>query len=118
MEKLSGIASALAIVLAVIAGFVAIPSVDATLVILILGIIGGIAASQDGAVRMYLAVLVLPAVGAALSSVPAIGEYLNTIFGNLTAAAAGMSASLIVRRLIEMVMGAVNGLTAGGDSDG
>ena len=118
MEKISGIASALAIVLAIIAGFVAIPGVDTLLVILILGVIGGIAASQDGAIRMYLAVLVLPAVGAALGIVPMVGEYLTTIFGNLAAAAAGMSASLIVRRLIEMIAGAVTGLTDGGDAGG
>lgn len=118
MEKISSIATALAVVLAIIAGFVAIPSVDASLVILILGIIGGIAASQDGAIRMYLAVLVLPAVGAALGGIPTIGEYLSAIFGNLTAAAAGVSASLIARRLYEMVMGAVTGLTGGGNSDG
>ena len=117
MEKLSGVASALAIVLSIVAGFVAIPSVDAGLVILILGIIGGIAASQDGAIRMYLAVLVLPAVGAALGGIPTVGEYLTSIFGYLTAAAAGMSTSLIVRRLYEMVMGAVTSLTAG-SSDG
>lgn len=117
MEKLSGLASALAIVLAVIAGLVAIPGVDMNLVILVLGIIGGLAAAQDGAIRMYLAVLVLPAVGAALAGIPAVGEYLGAIFGNLAVAAAGMSATLIVRRLIEMVMGAVTGLTGGG-SDG
>ncbi|MBO6609378.1 hypothetical protein [Altererythrobacter sp.] len=117
MEKVSGLASALAIVLAVVAGLIAIPGVDMNLVILVLGIIGGIAASQDGAIRMYLAVLVLPAVGAALGGVPALGDYLAAIFGNLAVAAAGMSATLIVRRLIEMVMGAVGGLT-GGNSEG
>ena len=117
MEKVSGLASALAIVLAVIAGFVAIPGVDMNLVILVLGIVGGIAAAQDGAIRIYLAVLVLPAVGAALGGLPALGEYLAAIFGYLGVAAAGMAASLIVRRLIEMVMGAVGGLT-GGSSEG
>jgi len=117
MEKVSGLAGVLAIVIAVVAGLVAIPGVDMILVILVLGIIGGIAAAQDGAIRMYLAVLVLPAVGAALSGVPALGDYLAAIFSNLAVAAAGMSASLIVRRLIEMVMGAVGGLT-GGSSEG
>ncbi len=115
MEKLSGIATALAVVLAVIAGLVDIPGVDMALIILVVAIIGGIGADQDGAVRMYLAVLVLPAVGAALGAVPAVGDYLTAIFGNLGVAAAGVSASLIVRRLIEMVMGGVSGLTSGGD---
>lgn len=113
MEKVSGLASVLAIVIAIVAGLVAIPAVDMNLVILVLGIIGGIAAAQDGAIRMYIAVLVLPVVGTALGGVPALGDYLTAIFGNLAVAAAGMSATLIVRRLIEMVMGAVGGLTGG-----
>ncbi|NNE49188.1 MAG: hypothetical protein HKM91_02605 [Altererythrobacter sp.] len=115
MEKVGGLAAALAVVLAIIGGFVSIPGLEVGLIILILGIIGGISADQDGAVRMYLAVLVLPAVGAALGAIPAVGEYLTTIFGNLAVAAAGMSASLITRRLYEMVMGALKGLSSGSD---
>ena len=117
MEKISGIASALGVLLAIIAAFVAVPGVEMSLVLLILGIIGGVAASQDGAVRVYLAVLVLPAVGAALGAVPMVGEHLTAIFNNLAVAAAGIAAALIVRRLIDMVMSAVTGLTGGG-SDG
>ena len=77
MEKVGGLAAGLAVVLAIVGGFVSIPGLEVGLIILVLGIIGGIAADQDGAIRMYLAVLVLPAVGAVLGAIPAIGEYLN-----------------------------------------
>ena len=116
MEKVGGLAAALAVVLAIVGGFVSIPGLEVGLIILVLGIIGGIAADQDGAIRMYLAVLVLPAVGAALGAIPAVGEYWTAIFGNLAVAAAGMSASLITRRLYDMVMGALKGLSSGSDS--
>jgi hypothetical protein len=116
MEKVGGLAAGLAVVLAIVGGFVSIPGLEVGLIILVLGIIGGIAADQDGAIRMYLAVLVLPAVGAVLGAIPAIGEYLTAIFSNLAVAAAGMSASLITRRLYDMVMGALKGLSSGSDS--
>ncbi|WP_095011543.1 hypothetical protein [Tsuneonella mangrovi] len=113
MEKIGGLAAALAVLLAIIAGFVAIPGLNVALIILILGIVGGIAASQDGAVRMFLGVIVLPAIGTALGTIPAIGEHLTTIFNSLAVAAAGVSASLVARRLYEMVMGAFKGLASG-----
>ena len=112
MDKVGGLATLLAVLLAIVAAFVAIPGVDAALLILILGIVGGIAADQDGAVRMFLAVLVLPAVGAALGAIPAVGEYLTAIFGNLGVAAAGVSATLIARRVYDMVMGSIKGFSS------
>ena len=112
MEKVGGLATLLAVLLAIVTGFVAIPGMDTALIILILGIIGGIVADQDGAIRMFLAVLVLPAIGAALGAVPAVGGYLTAIFGNLAVAAAGVSAMLVARRLYEMVMDTVKGFSS------
>ena len=113
MQKIGGIASTLAILLAIVGGVVNIPGLDVALVILVLAIIAGIWADQDNAVRMFLAVLVLPVVAAALASIPAVGGYLSAIFGNVAIAAAGVSASLIARRIYEMVMGTITGLTSG-----
>ncbi|WP_427968112.1 hypothetical protein [Altererythrobacter sp.] len=113
MEKITGIAGTLAIILAVVAGFVPIPGLDTALVLLVLGVIGGITASQDTAVRIFLAVLVLPVVGATLGSVPAVGEYLTAIFNNLAVAAAGIAASLVARRVYDMAMAGIKGLSAG-----
>lgn len=113
MEKVTGIAGALGAVLAVVAGFVAIPGLDIGLVLLVLGIIAGISAAQDGAIRMFLAVLVLPVIGTALGSVPAVGEQLGAVMSNLAIAAAGISATLVARRVYDMVMDAIKGLSAG-----
>jgi len=112
MEKLIGLAVSLGIVLAVIAGIIPIPGLDVALVLVVLGIIGGITASQDGAIRMYLAVLVLPIIASALGAVPMIGEQLGAIFNNAAVLAAGFSASLVARRLYEMAMAGITSLTA------
>lgn len=113
MEKIGGLATALAVVIAIIAGIIDIPAFNAGLVIVLLGIVGGIGADQDGAVRMYVAVLALPAIGMALGGIPVVGGYLDAIFGNLALAAAGVSATLVVRRLYDMVMDGVKGLSSG-----
>ena len=114
MEKITGLVGSLAIVLAVVAGFVPIPGLNVSLVILILGIVAGISSPQDGALRTFLAVLVLPAIGTALGGIPAVGEYLGAIFNNVAVAAAGVGATLVARRLYEMVMTGVKGLSSGG----
>ncbi|TNE45768.1 MAG: hypothetical protein EP341_10425 [Sphingomonadales bacterium] len=111
MEKIGGLAGALGVVLAIVAGVVNIPGLDVALIILLLGVVAGVAAPQDGAVRIFLGVLVLPAVGAALAGVPAVGGYLDAIFGNLAVAAAGVATSLVARRVYEMVMSGVKGLS-------
>jgi len=112
LAKVSGLAISLAIVLAVVAGVVAIPGLNVTLLILVLGIVGGISAPQDGAIRMFLAVLALPVIGAALGGIPMAGEYLTAIFNNITAAAAGASATLVARRIYDMVMDGVRGFSS------
>lgn len=115
MDKLTGLASLAAIILAIVAGVMPNLGFDAGMIILILGIIAGISADQDNAVRMFLAVLVLPVVAAGLGGLEAIGGYLAGIFGNLAVAATGISATLIARRIYEMVMANIQGLTGGGD---
>lgn len=111
MERFGGLAAALGILLAIVAGVINIPGLDVALVIVLLGIVGGVTAPQDNAVRMFLAVLVFPAVGAVLSGIPVVGGYLAAIFGHLTVLAAGVATSLIARRLYETVMGGVKGLS-------
>jgi len=114
MEKITGLVGSLAIVLAVVAGFVQIPGLNVALVILILGIVAGVGAPQDGAIRTMIAVIVLPAIGTTLGMVPAVGEYLGAIFNNVAVAAAGVGATLVARRLYELVMAGVKGLSSGG----
>ena len=111
MEKIGGLVSAVGILLAIVTGVINIPGIDVALAIILLGVVAGITAEQDNAVRMFLAVLVLPVIGSALGGVPVVGEYLDAIFGNLGILAAGVSASLVARRLYEMVMGGVKGMS-------
>jgi hypothetical protein len=114
MDKLTGLASLLAVILAIVAGVMPNLGFDAGMIILILGIIAGISADQDNAIRMYIAVLVLPVVAAGLGGLEAVGVYLSGIFGNLAVAATGISATLIARKVYEMAMGNVQTLTGGG----
>lgn len=113
MQKIAGLSGALGIVLAVVAGVVPIPGLDVALVLLALGIIAGSAAPQDGAMRIYLAVLVLPAIAAGVGAIPAVGEHLGAMFGNLAVVVTGSAASLAARRAYEMVMDSVKGMTSG-----
>ncbi|MBA3862636.1 MAG: hypothetical protein C0517_01670 [Erythrobacter sp.] len=111
MEKIGGLVTAVGILLAIVAGVINIPGLDVALAIVLLGVVAGISAQQDNAIRLFLAVLVLPVIGAALGGVPVVGGYLDAIFGNLGVFAAGAAASLVARRLYEMVVGGVKGLS-------
>lgn len=112
MNKITGIAGALAALLAVVAGVVPLDGLNVALILIVLGIIAGIGAGDDSAIRYYLAVLVLPVVGAALGVIPMVGEYLGAIANNLAVGAAGIAATLIACRVYAMVMNGVTGLTA------
>src|SRR3990167_433760 len=112
MDKLTGLATVLGIILAIVAGVVPIPGLDVGLILLILGVIGGIGASQDGAVRMYLAVLVLPAIAVGLGGIPMVGGYLGAIFANLAIVVTGIAASLAARKAYDVIMGNIKSLTA------
>lgn len=115
MEKLTGLAAALAVLLAIVAGVVPNLGFEVGMVLVILGIIGGITAPQDLAVRVYVAVLAFPVVGAALGTIPAVGDYLNDIFRNFGMAAAGIAATLMAIRVYNMAKDGLMGL-AGGSS--
>ena len=110
--KVAGLARALAILLALVAAFVAIPGLNLALVLVVLGLIAGLAYGADDSIRLALSVLVLPAVGAALGYIPAIGVQLGTLATNLALAAAGALATLLAIRLFNLVKGDLMGLAA------
>ena len=61
-----------------------------------------------------LAILIaLPAVGAALGHIPAVGAQLTAICGNLGLGIAGAAASMLAMFLYDLVMDGVMGLTGG-----
>ena len=114
MMKIGDIARTLYIVLAVVAGFVALGRVDVALVLVVLGLISGISMPDDRNVIAAVLVIALPMIGTALTHIPVIGAQLNAVALNLQAAMAGAVATAIAIRLAKLAMDGVTGLSASG----
>lgn len=112
LNKVSGLARALYIVLAIIAGFIALGGLDVALVLLVLGLIAGITMPRERLVLAMAAVIALPLVGEALTHVPTIGAQLNAVMANLQLGIAGAATSALTIMLYGLVMEGVTGLTA------
>ena len=113
LNKVSGLARALYIVLAIVAGFVALGGMgmDVALVLLVLGLIAGISMPRERMLLAAATVIALPIVGAALGHIPAVGAQLTAVCGNLQTGIAGAFAGALVIALYELVMDGVMGLT-------
>ena len=112
--KIGGLARALYIILAIIAGFVALSMMDVPLVLVVLGLIAGLAMPQDRILLVAAIVIALPIVGAALTHIPEVGAQLNAVAGNLQLGAAGALATAIAIMLYNLVMIGVTGLAGSG----
>jgi len=112
LNKISGLARSLYIVLAIAAGFVAMGGMNVALVLVVLGLIAGISMPRDRMVLAAATVIALPLVGTALANIPTIGEQLSAIMANLQIGVAGALASAMVIFLYELTMEGVTGLTA------
>ena len=113
LTKIGGLARALAIVLAIVAGFVALGGMNVALVLVVLGIIAGLAMPDDRVLLATATVIALPIVGTALGNIPQIGAQLTAVCGNLQLAMAGALATSIAMRLYHLTMDGVMGLTGG-----
>ncbi|HEV8407630.1 MAG TPA: hypothetical protein VGQ34_06805 [Sphingomicrobium sp.] len=113
LKKVSGLARALYIMLAVVAGFVALGMMNVALVLVILGLLAGISMPKDRMVLAAATVIALPAVGTALGHIPTIGAQLNALAGNLQIGVAGALASAIAIYLYHLVMEGVTGILGG-----
>jgi hypothetical protein len=111
LKKVGGLARALYIVLAIVAGFVALGMMDVPLVLVILGLIAGISMPRERLVLTLAAIIALPLIGAALAHIPAVGAQLNAVMMNLQLGIAGAAASALAILLYELVMDGVMGLT-------
>lgn len=111
LNKISGLARALYIVLAIVAGFVALGTVDVALALVVLGLIAGISMSKDNYVPAAATAIALPIIGAALGHIPTIGGQLAAITANLQVGVAGALASALGIVLYKLVMDGVTGLT-------
>ena len=116
LMKIGGLARAIAIVLAIVAGFVALNMMNVPLVLVVLGLIAGLATPEDRLVLTTVTLIALPIIGTALTQIPNIGAHLNSVALNLQMAMAGALATSIAMRLYHMTMDGVTGLTgmAGG----
>ena len=114
LKKIGGLARALYIVLAIVAGFVALTMMDVTLVLVVLGLVAGLAVPRERMVLLAALVIALPIVGTALAHVPTIGAQLTGVCGNLQMGAAGSLATALAIMLYELVMEGVTGLTGAG----
>lgn len=112
LNKVSFLARIAGIVLAVVAGFVALGTLNTTLVLVILGLIAGITLTPDRMVVIGVMVLALPAIGTALSAVPGIGAQLSAVAGNVAIAAAASLATAFALMLMNRVKTDFGGLTA------
>jgi hypothetical protein len=116
LMKIGGLARAIAIVLAIVAGFMALNMMNVPLVLVVLGLVAGLAMPEDRLVLSTVTLIALPIIGTALTQIPSIGAHLNSVALNLQMAIAGSLATVIAIRLYHMTMDGVMGLTgmAGG----
>ncbi len=111
LDKVARLARVLGVILAVVAAFVAIPA-QVGLILVVLGIIAGLAYGPADFIRLGIFALVLPVAGSALMTVPVIGATLGAILTNVGLAVAGILATRVALRLYEIVVGDIKGLAA------
>jgi hypothetical protein len=103
LDKISAVARALGILLAVVAAFVSIPQASAAM--LVLGAVAGVTAAADTRLRLFAMTIVLMVGAKSLTAIPAAGDYLATIFGNIGMVTMGASATGVVLNIIDRVRG-------------
>jgi hypothetical protein len=117
LMKIGGLARAIAIVLAIVAGFMALNMMNVPLTLVVLGLVAGLATAEDRLLMTTVTLIALPIVGTALTQIPTIGAQLNAVALNLQLAMAGALATAIAIRLYHLTMDGVTGL-AGASSAG
>ena len=117
VNKLSQLARTFGILLAIVAGFFVLGTMDIALILVVLGLVGGLSMPR---VRMVLAAgtsIALPIVDSALLHIPMIGGQLNAITGNLQLAMAGSFASALTIALFGLAMEGVTGMSGSEPAD-
>ena len=110
LMKIGGLARAIAIVLAIVAGFMALNMMNVPLTLVVLGLVAGLATAEDRLLMTTVTLIALPIVGTALTNIPTIGAQLNAVALNLQLAMAGALATAIAIRLYHLTMDGVTGL--------
>ena len=72
LMKIGGLARAIAIVLAIVAGFVAITMMNVPLVLVVLGLIAGLSLPAERVLMSTVTLIALPIIGTALATIPTV----------------------------------------------
>ena len=112
LNKVSGLAGALATLLAIVSGFVVIPGLDMTLTLVGLGVLAGIAATDEAMPRMGLAAIALPAAATALGAIPMAGAPVGAILGSFATVAAAVFGTGAIIRAVKRAIETVKGMAA------
>ena len=113
MHKIGGLCRALYILLAIVTGFVALGGLNVALILVVLGLIAGLAVPRDRLVMAMVAAVALPVMGAALAQLPTIGAQLSAVTTNLQMGVAASAVTALAILLYELVIEGVTGLTGG-----
>ena len=116
LTKISALSRALYILLAIVAGFVAMGGMNVALILVVLGLISGLSMEKENYVLAAATAIALPIVGAALGQIPSIGAQLTAIAANLQLGIAGALASALAIVLYHLVINGVTGLMGAGSS--
>ena len=114
LAKVSALSRALYILLAIVAGFVAMGGMNVALILVVLGLIAGISMEKENYVPAAATAIALPIIGAALGQIPSVGAQLTAICANLQLGVAGALASALAIALYHFVMNGVMGMAGGG----
>lgn len=113
LTKISGLARTLYILLAIIAAFVSLGTLNVTLVLFVLGLVAGLPlVAKEDLIWRAVSVLVLPIIATVLATIQAVGEQLSALAGNLQIGLAGAVATAIARQLYMLAVDGVTGLVA------
>ena len=118
LNKIGGLARALYVVLAIVAGFVALGGMNIPLILVVLGLIAGLAMPRDRLVVAMVAVVALPFMGTAVATIPTIGAQLNAVMLNLQMGVAGAAVTALMIMLYELIMESLSGLAGSGAASG
>ena len=118
LVKIGGVARALGILLSIVAAFVALGAMNIPLVLLILGLVAGLAMPEERMLTALAAIIALPIIGTALSQIPTIGAQLNAVALNLQIAMAGAAATALAVKLYHLTMEGVTGMMGGAEATG
>jgi hypothetical protein len=111
MNKVTALAGLAALLLAVVAAFIAIPNLNVAAVLVVLGIVAGLSYTEERTIGVLVATLTYPLVAVALGNIPMAGEKLGAIAANVGLVAAGVAATVLTTRLINLTKSNVGALT-------